>query len=98
MPVQKDIEEGIFQTTLSNVENNSTSDNVDTINNIEAIIESSTSSFPTVTTPTSSNDGIVSHTLAPPPPEDTDQSAFTANLNTSHGHTETEPGYRIDNK
>jgi len=93
MPVKKDIEEGIFQTTLSSdVENNSTSDNVDTTNNIiEARIESHISSPPTVTTSATHYDGNVLHTI--PPQEDTEQSTLIANLNTSYGHTETEQGY-----
>ena len=88
MPVQKDIEEGI-PTLSSNVENNTASDNIDTINNNEASTQSSTSSFPTVTTSITPQHGNVSNTLAPPP-EDTDQSRLIANLNTSHG---TEQGY-----
>jgi len=93
MPVQKDIEEGI-PTLSSNVENNdTTSDNIDTINNSEASIESSISS-PIGATSATHYGGNVSHTL-PPPPEDTDQSTIIANhlQNTSYGHNETEQGY-----
>jgi len=93
MPVQKDIEEGIFQTTLSNEENNdNTHDNVNTINNNEASTQSSMSS-PSDNISTTPYDDI-SHTL-PPPVEDTDQSTLIANhlQNTSYDHTETEPGY-----
>ena len=93
MPVQKDIEEGIQATLSSNENNDTTSDNINTINNNEASTQSYTSSFAPITaSTTTSNDGV-SHTLTPTPVEDTDQSTLIANLNTSHGHTETEPGY-----
>jgi len=84
MPVQKDIEEGIVNSSpLSNEENTYTSN---TINNNEASTQSPMLSFPTGTTSTTSNDGNVSHTI--PPQEDTDQSTIIANhlQNTSYGH------------
>ena len=96
MPVQKDIEEGIFRTTVSsNEENNDTASGIiNTTNNNEVSTQSPILSSPTGTTSTLND---VSHTLTPPQ-EDTNQSTLFANLNTSYGHNETEQqGYTIPN-